>query len=309
MATESVAVVAHGGKTLGGGLSALRTVLAGAGCKDPIWYEVSKSRKARKAVRRAVKKGAKLVFVWGGDGMVQSCIDALAGLEEVEMAIIPAGTANLLATNLGIPRDVAKAVRIGLHGARRKLDVGIMNGERFAVMAGTGFDAILMRDVDGADKQRLGRLAYIRSGVKAMQAKRVRTTVRVDGAVWFKGKASAVLIGNVGTVTGGLVVFPDASPTDGILEVGVVTAHGAWQWARVFSRVARGHLDRSPFIELTRGRKIVIALDRKMPYELDGGARPSEKRLEVRVKPGGITLRVPPVRAGRRSMGSPRDTR
>jgi YegS/Rv2252/BmrU family lipid kinase len=225
--------------------------------------------------------------------MVQRCIGALAGVKKVEMAILPAGTANLLATNLGIPKDIAKAVQIGLHGTRRKLDVGIINRERFAVMAGTGFDAIMMRGVDGAKKRRLGRLAYVRSGVKAMQARSVRMTVSVDGAVWFKGKASAVLIGNVGTVTGGLVVFPDASPFDGMLEVGVVTANSTWQWVRVFSRVARGHLDRSPFIEVTHGKKIDIEIGKKVRYELDGGVRPAEKRLEVRVKAGAITICVP----------------
>jgi YegS/Rv2252/BmrU family lipid kinase len=294
---SSVAVVAHSGKTLGDGLSELRRVLAEAGYKNPLWYEVPKSSKARKAVHRAVKEGAKLIFVWGGDGMVQCCIDALAGSRKVAMAILPAGTANLLATNFGIPKDIAKAVRIGLHGIRRKVDVGIMNGERFAVMAGVGFDAIMMHGVDGAKKRQLGRLAYLRSGVNAMQANSVRMTVRVDGAVWFKGKASAALIGNVGTVTGGLVVFPDASPSDGMLEVGVVTANSTWQWIRVFSRIARGHLDRSPFIEMTHGKKIVIELGRKIRYELDGGDRPPEKRLEIRVKAGAITLCVPATHA------------
>jgi diacylglycerol kinase (ATP) len=290
---KSVAVVAHGGKTLGDGLSELRRVLSDAGYKDPIWYEVPKSSKAPKAIHRAVKKGATLVFVWGGDGMVQRCIDALAGSKRVEMAILPAGTANLLATNLGIPKDIAKAVHIGLHGTRRQLDVGLMNGERFAVMAGTGFDAIMMRGVDGVQKERFGRLAYVRSGVKAMQGKSVRMIVRVDGATWFKGKATSVLIGNVGTVTGGLVVFPDASASDGMLEVGVITASSTWQWLRVLSSAARGHLERSSFIQMTRGKKISIDLGRKMPYELDGGARSSTKRIKVRVKAGAITLCVP----------------
>jgi diacylglycerol kinase (ATP) len=296
-AMSSVAVVAHSGKTLGGGLNELRRVLAAAGYGKPIWYEVPKSRKAPKAVRRALKKGAKLIFVWGGDGMVQRCIDALAGFKKVEMAILPAGTANLLAANFGIPKDIAKAVRIGLRGSRRKLDVGVINRERFAVMAGAGFDAIMMRGVDGANKRRFGRLAYIRSAVKAMQAKRVHMIVRVDGKVWFKGKASSVLIGNVGKVTGGLVVFPDASPTDGMLEVGVATASSTWEWVRVFSRVARGHPDRSPFIEMTRGKTIVIEVGRKVPYQVDGGVRSSEKRLEVRVKARAITLCVPTARA------------
>jgi len=288
-----IAVVAHSGKTFGGGLRELRRRLADDGHARLLWYEVPKSRKARKAVRRAVREGAKLIFVWGGDGMVQRCIDALAGRKHVELAIIPAGTANLLATNLGIPRDIAGAVEIGLHGRRRRLDVGVMNGERFAVMAGTGFDAIMIRDADAAGKKRLGRVAYLRAGVKALKARPARMIVRVDGARWFEGTATSALIGNVGKVVGGLPVFPDASARDGLLEIGIVTARSAWQWLRVFSKVARGRADRSPFVELTRGRKIVVELGRKLPYEIDGGVRPAAKRLKVRVKPGAITVRVP----------------
>jgi len=297
---ERVAVVAHRGKTLGGGLPELRRRLAGARRSRLLWYEVDKSRKARKAVRRAVKKGAKLIFVWGGDGMVQRCIDALAGTKHVELAIVPAGTANLLARNLGIPRNVARAVEIGLHGARRRLDVGRVNGERFAVMAGTGFDAVMIRDADGAGKKRLGRVAYLRAAAKAMKARPVRMTVRVDGARWFEGDASAALFGNVGRVTGDLPVFPDASPEDGALEVGVVTARSAWQWLRVLSSAARGRVDRSPFVKLTRGKKIAVDLARKRPYELDGGLRPSAKRLKIRVKPGAVTVRVPAKRSSAR---------
>lgn len=288
----SVAVVAHRGKKLGGGLEELRGALADRGHPQPIWYEVPKSRKAPKAVRRAVKEGATLVFVWGGDGMVQRCIDALAG-SEAAVAILPAGTGNLLATSLGIPRDVAKGVEIGLHGTRRHLDVGVMNGERFAAMAGTGFDAIMIGDTDSNAKERLGRLAYLRSSVKAMRARRVWMRVRLDGTVWFKGKASCLLIGNIGTVTGGLPVFPDASPCDGLLEVGVVTAHSAWQWLRVFSRVAEGRPDLSPLVDTKQAKKIVVELHHKRAYELDGGARAAVKRLKVHVEAGAVTVCVP----------------
>jgi diacylglycerol kinase family enzyme len=107
---------------------------------DPAWFEVKKSRHAPKYARKAADRGADVVFVWGGDGTVQRCIDALAG-REVAIAILPAGTANLLASNLGIPRDLAEAVRIGLHGDRRRLDTGSVNGEHFAVMAGAGWAA------------------------------------------------------------------------------------------------------------------------------------------------------------------------
>jgi len=289
----SVGVVVHSGKTFGGGLEELRKTLADAGHSDPIWYEVPRSRKARKAVRRAVKDGAELLFVWGGDGMVQRCIDALRGLD-VAVAILPAGTGNLLATELGIPKDIAKAVDIGLNGTRRKLDVGVMNGERFAAMAGTGFDAIMMRNTSTAAKERLGRLAYLRGSVKALLSRSTRMSIRVDDSVWFKGKASCVLIGNIGRVTGGVAVFPDASPSDGLLNVGVVTAKNLWQWIGVFLQVAEGREGRSRLVETTTcAKKMVIKLRRKRPYELDGGARRGTKRLKVRIEPAAITVCVP----------------
>jgi YegS/Rv2252/BmrU family lipid kinase len=288
----SIAVVAHADKTLGGGLEELRAVLAAAGHPKPIWYEVARSSKAPKAIHRAVKDGADLIFVWGGDGMVQSCIDALRR-PDVAIAILPAGTGNLLATSLGIPKDIAKAVHIGLHGRRRRLDVGVMNGERFAVMAGTGFDAIMVKDASRQAKDQLGRLAYLRSGVKAMRARSVRMSIRVDDEVWFTGKVTCALIGNIGTVTGGLRVFARASPSDGKLDVGVFTPKTAWQWAKVLVHEVTNQTEDSPQIKTRRGKKIVIKLERKRPYELDGGARPRTDRLEVRVEARAITLCVP----------------
>lgn len=287
-----VAVIAHSGKTIGGGLEELRAVLERAGHPDPLWFEVAKSADAKRAVRRAVRKGATLLFAWGGDGLVQRCVDALAG-SGVALAIVPAGTANLLATNLGIPRDIAKAVRIGLGRAPRPLDVGVMNGERFAVMAGTGLDALIMGDVSHGEKERLGRVAYVRSGVKAMQAGRVRMKILVDGAVWFTGKASNVLVGNVGKIAGGVEVFPKASAADGELEIAIVTAKTTWQWLRVLSRLAVGHVGRSPYVRTTTGKKISIRLARKSPYELDGGARPRTRRIKVRVERGAIHVCAP----------------
>jgi diacylglycerol kinase (ATP) len=288
----TLAVVVHAGKSLGGGLDELRKVLAEAGHPDPLWFEVATSRKAPKAVRRAVAEGATLLFIWGGDGMVQRCVDAVAAPEPA-LAILPAGTGNLVATSLGIPKDIRQAVAIGLGGVRRRLDLGVVNGERFAAMAGTGFDAVMIGAAGGDAKERLGRLAYFRASIKAMRARRVRMKIKTDGAVWFKGKASCVLIGNIGKVTGGLEVFPEASPWDGILEVGVVTARGTWQWIRVFSSIVDGGLDLSPLVKATRAKKIAIRLRRKRPYELDGGERSPAKRLAVHVEAAAITLCVP----------------
>lgn len=116
----------------------------------------------------ALKEGAETVFVLGGDGMVQRCVDAMAG-SDARLAIIPAGTANLFASNLGVPDGIAEAVQVGLNGAERTLDVGKMNGERFAVMAGAGPDARMIRDADGGPKDRFGRLAYIWAASKNLR--------------------------------------------------------------------------------------------------------------------------------------------
>lgn len=290
----TVAVVAHAGKSLGGGLTELREVLARKGYADPLWYEVPTSSKAPKYARRALAEGADVIFVWGGDGTVQRCVDALAGTDAV-LAILPAGTANLLATNLDIPIDLTEAVRVGLHGVRRLLDTGSINGEHFAVMAGTGFDAFVIKEAGSKLKDRIGRLAYFYSGTKNLSARRVKAKVDVDGKRFFKGKVSCVLIGNVGTGLGGVKVFSQAQPDDGLLELAVVTAKNPVDWARTLGRVVQGEAEKSPFVEMTRGKEFRIRFNRRFPYEVDGSERPSVKKLKVKVHPSSITICVPAI--------------
>lgn len=288
----SVGVIAHAKKELDGGLGQLRTVLAQHGVDDLLWREVPKSRFIPGQVGELLDAGVDLLFVWGGDGSVQSCVDAI-GQAPVTLAVLPAGTANLFATNLGIPADLEEAVQIGLHGHRRTLDVGRVNGERFAVMAGTGFDAIMIREADAGLKDRLGRFAYAVTGVRGVGRDPVQTRVQVDGATWFEGPATCVLVGNMGDVIGGISAFPDAAPDDGRLNVGVITADGLIDWARTLGRTVVGDAASSPFVRTTTAAKVDVRLDRKMPYELDGGDRPKKKRLKFRVEPAAVTVSVP----------------
>jgi YegS/Rv2252/BmrU family lipid kinase len=288
----SVAVVAHRRKDLAGGLPELRRLLAERGVDTPLWYEVKSSRRAGREARRAVEQGADLLFAWGGDGTVQRCIDAVAGTG-VDLAIVPAGTANLLASNLGIPKDLGAAVVTGLYGVRRPIDVGRVNGERFAVMAGAGFDALMTADADRRLKKRVGQLAYIWTGARATRLPARRTRIDVDKQPWFDGKASCVLLGNVGTVAGGITAFEDAHPDDGRLDVGVVTADGMVQWARVLGRLVAGRAERSPLVRTTTGRRIDVRFDTATVYELDGGARAPVKKLKVRIEPAALRVCVP----------------
>jgi diacylglycerol kinase (ATP) len=286
-----VAVVAHAEKVLGDGLPALRRVLEAEGIEDPLWFEVPKAKKAPKQVRRALEKGADLVFAWGGDGTVRRCMGELAGTDAT-LAVLPAGTANLFATNLGIPRDLEQAVRIGLHGARRTLDVGSFEGERFGVMAGVGFDAKMIRDADDL-KERVGRAAYVWSGTRHLGTKPFDAKIRVDGADWFEGRATCVLLGNLGDVFGGIHVFPDARTDDGLLELGVVTADGATQWLRTIARTVAGDPAKSPFVRITKARSVKVQMDRRIRYELDGGDRNKVKSFKVKVEPQALRVCVP----------------
>ena len=298
-----VAVVAHAGKSFGGGLAELRKELERQGVIDPLWIEVPKSRFVPKQVKRALSDGAELVFVWGGDGTLQRAIDAMAG-SETPLAILPAGAANLLATNLGIRQDIAEAVAIGLRGERRVLDVGRFNGERFAVMAGAGFDAAMIAQADGTLKDRLGRVAYVWTGSKNLRAKPFKAKIQVDGVPWYAGGASCILVGNVGRLFGGIEVFENARPDDGRLEVGVVSADGIADWMRTLARTAAGHPERSPLVQATSAKKVKVKLSRKVLYEVDGGDREKVKAFTVKVQPAAITICVPGEEAERNGNGS-----
>ena len=222
------------------------------------------------------------------------------------MAIVPAGTANLFASNLGIPKHIDAAVEVGLNGARRKLDVGRLNGEKFAVMAGVGFDARVIRDATPEMKHALGRSAYVWAGAKNLRAKPFDAKVVVDGEEWYEGPASLVLFGNVGNAFAGVKAFADAQPDDGLLEIGVGSAHGAFQWGRTLARSATGGIQKSRFVHMTKGRKAEVKLSRKVlvrarrwrPREEEDVSRrcPAERRDGVRPDAQGGVIEYAPGR-------------
>jgi diacylglycerol kinase (ATP) len=288
----SVAVIAHARKSMEGGLPQLREALADAGFDAPDWYEVTKSKRAPKAVRKALKKRPDVIFAWGGDGTVQRVIDTMAG-SGVPLAIIPTGTANLFATNLEIPKDLAEAVAIGLKGNDVVYDTGIMNGEHFAVMAGAGADARMIEQADGPLKSAIGRASYLWTGARSLSEGRVKTRITVDGTEFFRGRVSCVLVANVGKVLGGITAFEDATPDDGVLEIGVVTAEGVLQWGRTLARTTVGSAEKSPFVDVARGKRMTIRFDKPTLYEIDGGERKEVTKLKVKVAPGSIIVRVP----------------
>jgi len=288
----TIAVVAHSAKTLGGGLPELRSVLARYGFDQPLWYEVAKSRQVPDCVRSATSEGADVVFVWGGDGTVRRGIETLAN-SDIPLAILPAGTGNLLARNVGIPLDLEKAVAIGLHGDRRPIDTATVNGKYFAVMAGAGLDAIIMRDANDGMKDRVGRAAYLWSGARSLDERPVKARIDLEGRRFYKGPVTCVLFGNMSEILGGVKVFEGSSAEDGLIEMGVVSAKSRTQWLRTLTRVVVGHAERSPFVSTTRGTDMTITFNRPMRFEVDGSDQKAARRLRVKVRPRSATVCVP----------------
>jgi len=168
-----------------------------------------------------------------------------------------------------------------------------VNGEHYAVMAGAGFDARMIKDASRGMKSRIGRAAYIYAGARNLRARRVKAAIDVDGRRFFTGRISCVLVGNVSRILGGIEAFRGARPDDGRLELGVVTAKNPVEWARTLGRLALGTPEKSPFVKVTSGAKFRVRFGREVPYELDGGARPAVRKMRIKARPSSITVCVP----------------
>jgi diacylglycerol kinase family enzyme len=290
-----IAVVAHAKKNLGGGLPELRAELRRRDHTEVAWHEVMKSNKVPDAIRAALAADPELLLLWGGDGTVQRALDTVARKKtpQVPIAVLPAGTSNLFASNFDIPQDLPGALDVALGGVRVRIDVGSFNGERFGVMAGVGFDALMIGDASRSMKDRLGRAAYVYTGLKNLKRALVDAEVRVDDRPWFTGSTPCVLVGNVGDLFGGITLLHEADPSDGRLDIGVLHTERLSEWARLAGRALQGEADQSGFLSTTSARRVDVRLSRRMPYELDGGARGTTKHLKVRIKKQAVTICIP----------------
>ncbi|HUF97817.1 MAG TPA: hypothetical protein VMM60_06775, partial [Ilumatobacter sp.] len=114
----------------------------------------------------------------------------------------------------------------------------------------------------------------------------------VDGSRAWSGRTAMVLVGNCGSVTGGLEVFPDARPDDGILDVAILSATNLREWASVMWRLVRGKQQRPELVARFTGTAITVALANPMPYELDGEDRPATTTLTFGIEPDSLRVRT-----------------
>jgi diacylglycerol kinase family enzyme len=244
------------------------------------------------ATRQAVAAGAQLVFAVGGDGTVRACAQALAG-GRVPLAIVPRGTANLVATALGLPSSLGAALAVGFGPHERRIDLAVADGVTFGAMAGMGLDAAVVGATAAGLKGAAGWLGYAASGVRRLAGAGTAFEIRLDGGEPVSRRARCVVVGNVGLLPGGFVLLPAARPDDGMLDVGILAPAGPFGWPRVAWRV----LSRSPrddaALERYQARRVEITAGARLPRQADGELIGAAASLTVTLAPGGLLVRVP----------------
>ncbi|MDR7275159.1 diacylglycerol/lipid kinase family protein [Catenuloplanes atrovinosus] len=265
--------------------------LTRAGWPAPVWHETTPEDPGRGQAARAIEDGAEVVFAAGGDGTVMACITALAGTD-VALAILPAGTGNLLAANLGLSTDLTAGLGVAIEGGLRRLDVGRTEDSCFAVMAGLGFDAKMLDSTSETTKARIGWPAYIIGAVKHLGDRPMRVTISIDGGTPFHRRAKTVLIANVGRLQGGVRLLEAADPADGKLDVAVLSPRTLAQWAAMAWAVMRRR-DRVPALEVFRGTRVSVTARHTEPRQLDGDLIAPGRGLDVEVLPKALWLCVP----------------
>jgi YegS/Rv2252/BmrU family lipid kinase len=265
---------------------------AHAGWDTPLWLETTVEDPGVGMCRQAVDEGCDVVFVCGGDGTVMACATALAG-GDVPLAILPAGTGNLLARNLDLPLDdEAASLRIGVDGRTRQIDVGAIEDRKFAVMAGIGFDAAMMRDAPEGLKKAVGWPAYVVSAAKHLRGRGIRVKITLYDGETMNRRVRTVVVGNVGRLQGGLLLLPDAEADDGVLDVVVVAPRHLFDWVRVTGRVVRRKDVPDRRMERFRCEHVVIETSRPQPRQLDGDVIEDGTTMDIRVEKRALPIKV-----------------
>ena len=223
---------------------------AAAGWDAPLFYETTIEDLGAEATRSALADGADAVLVSGGDGTVRAVVEAMTG-SGIPLTIVPSGTGNLLARNLLLPlTDPAAMVQATFDGDRLPVDVGFAAIRRedgtseeraFVVMGGMGLDAAMIANTSGDLKKRVGWIAYVDGAARSLvNAQPFRIMYQVPGRRLHSAKVQSVLIANCGSLPAGLELIPDASVTDGELDVAIFQPKNALGWVLVWRRVGVG---------------------------------------------------------------------
>lgn len=233
---------------------------------------------ATELAREAAKGGYARVCVVGGDGTIAEVATGLVH-SDVGLAVIPRGTANQVALNLGIPRTFEAAVETAVNGKPIAIDLGSVDGRAFALVAGAGFDAAVMKSATRDLKERWGFGAYIYAALKeALAMNPVRFCIETD-AHELEISAVSVMIANVGAlftkyvpVRFPLTPTPLGSWSDGLFDIVVLAPQNVPGWASVLWNAALSKFGGNQNLIHLQARKVTIESDERVATQIDGDA-------------------------------------
>ncbi|MFM8365486.1 MAG: diacylglycerol/lipid kinase family protein [Verrucomicrobiota bacterium] len=235
---------------------------------------------ARRIAAEAVAAGVETVVAAGGDGTINEVVNGVAG-SGARMGILPMGTVNVLAKEIGIPEgNLAAAWEVVERGHTLALDLPEANGQYFIQLAGVGLDAEVVRRTNLDLKKTLGPLSYILTLVQLAASKPPRVIVEAPG--WSDRECCFALIGNGRLYGGPFPLFKRASLYDGLLDVVVFKNQSHWDVIRYFQAIAFGTHPDLHDVEYFQTPSLRVRSNSDVPVELDGevaGTLPCEFRL------------------------------
>jgi diacylglycerol kinase (ATP) len=295
--TKLAAVVVNPAKAVGADLrGALVRLCETQGWAEPLWFETTVEDPGEGQARAALDAGADVVIAAGGDGTVRCVAEVLAGTG-VPLGLVPLGTGNLLARNLGVDiTDPVAAAFDVLNGTERTVDVVKAKLDHsddeqvFLVMAGLGYDAAIMADTVDVLKDRMGWLAYVEAGIRKLPGKPVKAKVSVDGQRPIGRRIRSVMIGNCGRIMGGVEIFPDAKVDDGLLDLLILSPKGRLGWLGVVAGIFGRRKNETESVEYFQGKTAEITLEHEQEFQLDGDHVGTGKHLAISIEPNALKI-------------------
>jgi diacylglycerol kinase family enzyme/membrane-associated phospholipid phosphatase len=262
----------------------------------PVWFETTSDDPGRSMTHAALAAGADTVLVVGGDGTVRVVCGELARTG-VPIGIVPTGTGNLLARNLGLPLNIDAALEVVFTGDDRAIDIGGIEGddlgeETFVVMAGLGLDAAIMESATDL-KAKMGWSAYVVAALRQIRYPSLRVEIGIDSGPFEKYRARTVVIGNVGYLQAGIPLLPDAVIDDGLLDVVVIAPRRSLGWLSLVVRVMLRRPKTDDRLARMTGRRVVVRAANPTPRQLDGDSVGPGHELRAEVQAGVLLVRVP----------------
>jgi diacylglycerol kinase (ATP) len=244
---------------------------------------------ARELTKAAVAGGARLVLAWGGDGTINEVASALA-FGEVPLGIIPAGSGNGLARELGVDSRAARAIADALRAVPRPMDLGEIDGHLFANMAGVGVDAHIAWRFATATRRGLAGYAGITARALTGYAPQ-HYRITVDG-IETSHRAILVTIANSAQFGNDACIAPGARVDDGELDLVVMEEQSRIGTIRQVPRLFDGTVARARGCTIRRIREVTIDAEQPMAYHVDGEPVQGGTRLTARVHPAALRVAV-----------------